>query len=133
MTKLQWRRNRSAQVVLLAPSLWLSGCVNFLVHSPATSNHAFVAYWPSPKDGTGLRLAVKDLIDLNGTITTGGSKYLARNGQPTQTDAACLAIARERNVIIVGKTNLSEFAVAPSGFNQLANRPSPRILFIDGT
>ena len=127
MTKLQWRRNCCARVVLLALSLWLSGCVNLLVHSPATSNHAFVAYWPPPKDGTGLRLAVKDLIDLNGTITTGGSKYLARNGQPAQTDAACLAIARERNVIIVGKTNLSEFAVAPSGFNQYYGIPKNRL------
>src|SRR4029077_17016011 len=30
----------------------------------------------------------------------------------------CLAIARQRNVQIVGKTNMSEFAVSPSGMNE---------------
>ena len=31
---------------------------------------------------------------------------------------ACLAIARRRNVQIVGKTNMTEFAVSPSGLNE---------------
>ena len=127
MIKPQRRRNRSYEVLLLALSLWLSGCVNLLVHSTATSNRAFIAYWPPPKNENGLRLAVKDLIDLKGTITTAGSKYLAKLGQPAQSDAACLALARQQNVIIVGKTNLSEFAVAPSGFNQYYGIPKNRL------
>src|ERR1700741_1426532 len=127
MIKPQRRRNRSYEVLLLALSLWLSGCVNLLVHSTATSNRAFIAYWPPPKNENSLRLAVKDLIDLKGTITTAGSKYLAKFGQPAQSDAACLALARQQNVIIVGKTNLSEFAVAPSGFNQYYGIPKNRL------
>ncbi|MBV8097988.1 MAG: amidase [Verrucomicrobia bacterium] len=127
MIRPQTRRNRIPQVLLLALSLWLSGCVNLLVHSTATSDRAFITYWPPPKDETGLRLAVKDLIDLKGTITSAGSEYLAKSGQPAQSDAACLAIARERNVVIVGKTNMSEFAVAPSGFNQYYGIPKNRL------
>ncbi len=113
--------------LLLALSLFLSGCVNLLTHSTATSNRAFIVYWPPTKNETGLRLAIKDLIDVKGVKTTAGSEYLAKYGQPAQADAACLAIARERNVVIVGKTNLSEFAVAPSGFNQYYGIPKNRL------
>ena len=67
------------------------------------------------------------MIDLKGVVTTAGSQYLANFGHPAQADAACLAIARQRNVVIVGKTNLSEFAVAPSGFNQYFGIPKNRL------
>jgi len=127
MIKPQTRQNRIAQVLLVALSLWLSGCVNLFTRSGPTSDRAFIYYWPPPKGQQGLRLAVKDLIDLKGVVTTAGSEYLAKYGQPAQADAACLAIARERNVVIVGKTNLSEFAVAPSGFNQYYGIPKNRL------
>ena len=77
-----------------------------------------------------MRLAVKDNIDMKGVVTTAGSQYLAKNSPPADADAKCLAIARERNVQIVGKTNLSEFAVAVSGMNDYFGTPrnpvSPR-------
>src|ERR1700740_200146 len=127
MTNPQTRRNRVTGIVLLALSLFLSGCVSLFTHSAPTSNRAFIVYWPPPKNETGLRLAIKDLIDVKGVKTTAGSQYLAKFGQPAEADAACLAIARERNVVIVGKTNLSEFAVAPSGFNQYYGIPKNRL------
>jgi amidase len=86
-------------------------------------DRAFIAYWPPPKDSKRLRLAVKDLIDMKGVVTTAGSEYVAQNSQPAASDAQCLAIARQRNVQIVGKTNLSEFAVAPSGINDFFGTP----------
>jgi amidase len=70
-----------------------------------------------------LRLAVKDLIDVKGVVTTAGSEYVAETSPPAKSDAACLMIARTRNVQIVGKTNLSEFAVAPSGINDFFGTP----------
>lgn len=70
-----------------------------------------------------LRLAVKDNIDVAGVITTAGSGYLAKRRQPAEKDAPCLAIARERQVQIIGKTNLSEFAVSPSGLNEYYGTP----------
>jgi Asp-tRNA(Asn)/Glu-tRNA(Gln) amidotransferase A subunit family amidase len=70
-----------------------------------------------------LRLAVKDNIDVAGVVTTAGSGYLASRRQPAEKDAPCLAIARERQVQIIGKTNLSEFAVSPSGLNEYYGTP----------
>jgi len=70
-----------------------------------------------------LRLAVKDLIDVKGIVTTAGSEYVAQTSLPAESDAACLMISRARNIQIVGKTNLSEFAVAPSGINDFFGTP----------
>src|SRR4051812_16893091 len=80
-------------------------------------NRAFIAYWPPAEGSSQLRLAVKDNIDVKGVVTTAGSEYVSKNSAPATRDAACLAIARQRNVHIVGKANLSEFAVSPSGIN----------------
>jgi amidase len=68
-------------------------------------------------------LAVKDNIDIKGVVTTAGSQYLADTSPPAPRDAKCMAISRARNVQIVGKTNLSEFAVAPSGLNDYFGNP----------
>ena len=85
--------------------------------------HAFIAYWPAPSQTGKLRVAVKDNIDMRGFVTTAGSEYFLKNAPPAKKDAACLAIARERGVQFVGKANLSEFAVAPSGFNEYFGTP----------
>jgi amidase len=84
--------------------------------------HSFIDYWP-PEKGTQLTLGVKDNIDVKGVVTTAGSAYIAKTNPPATHDAACLAIARSRNVKIVGKTNLSEFAVSPSGINDYFGTP----------
>jgi len=86
-------------------------------------DRAFIVYWPPAKESKGLRLALKDLIDMKGVVTTAGSEYVAETSAPATSDAACLAISRARNVQIVGKTNLSEFAVAPSGINDFFGTP----------
>ena len=89
-------------------------------------NHVFIDYWPPPKDDSRLRLAVKDLIDMQGVVTTAGSEYLAKSRAPATRDAQCLEIARERKVRIVGKTNLTEFAVTVSGKNSYFGTPVNR-------
>jgi amidase len=48
---------------------------------------------------------------------------MAETSPPAAIDAECLAIARERNVQIVGKTNLSEFSVTPAGLNEYFGTP----------
>src|SRR5260221_2968298 len=88
-----------------------------------TAQHrAFIVYWP-PKESKPLRLAIKDNIDMKDVVTTAGSEYFAKTGQAASRDAKCLEIARKRSVQIVGKTNLSEFAVAPSGLNEYYGTP----------
>jgi len=99
-------------------------------------SNAFITYHPRPEGSHALRLAVKDMIDTKGDVTTAGSKYLARNGKPASRDAACMEIARERNVWIVGKTNLGEFGLGVSGTNDWFGTPlnpvRPRLRFIPG-
>lgn len=90
----------------------------------ASRDHTFIAYWPPPKNSQRLKLAIKDNIDMRGVVTTAGSEHLAKNSPPAARDAECLAIARQRGVDIVGKVNLSEFAVAPSGINDYLGTPA---------
>ena len=66
---------------------------------------------------------MKDLIDMKGVVTTAGSEFLAKHSQPAKRDAKCLEIARQRGVQFVGKTNLSELAVAVSGMNAYYGNP----------
>lgn len=89
-------------------------------------DHAFIVYWPPPADSKQLRLAVKDLIDMKGVVTTAGSKYFATTSPPAAQDAKCLELARERNVQIVGKANLTEFAATVSGKNRHFGTPRNR-------
>ncbi|MBV8212204.1 MAG: amidase [Verrucomicrobia bacterium] len=104
--------------------LWFSGCTTPERRTAAGSHHHdFIVYWPVPaKDGE-LCLAVKDNIDIKGVVTTAGSQYVASTSAPAAHDAACLAIARERHVRIVGKTNLSELTLSPSGINDYYGTP----------
>jgi len=55
----------------------------------------------------GIPVSVKDLVDVAGTPTTSGSNVPAR--QPTH-DAPVVANLRRAGAVIVGKTNLHEFA-----------------------
>jgi amidase len=86
-------------------------------------HRSFIAYWPPPESSEQLDLAIKDDIDMKGVVTTDGSEYVAKNSSPASQDAECLAIARKHNVLIVGKTNLSELTVAPSGLNEYFGTP----------
>lgn len=128
-----------AQCVLrgLLLVILLNGCSALQRHSrTGTRDHAFIAYWPPPENSKQLRLAVKDLIDMKGVVTTAGSEYVATTSAPALQDAKCLELARERNVQIVGKTNLTEFAVTVSGKNSYfrtpRNRPDGKHKFIPG-
>ena len=73
--------------------------------------------------GRGLRLAVKDLIDIEGVPTTAGSRAVADQAEPAAADAPCLAGARAAGAVIVGKTNLNELAFGASGRNEHYGTP----------
>src|ERR1041385_3828590 len=109
----------------LASLALLSGCSLLPSgHAYLPGNRAFIAYSPPSANSKQLKLAVKDNIDVQGVVTTAGSQLLSRTRAPAEKDAPCLAIARQRNVLIVGKANLSEFAAAPSGFNDYFGTPA---------
>jgi len=71
----------------------------------------------------GLRLAVKDLIDVRGVPTTAGSRAVADRAGPAAADAPCLAGARAAGAVITGKTNLNELAYGASGRNEHYGTP----------
>ena len=75
------------------------------------------------QSGGGLRLAVKDLIDMQGLPTTAGSRAVADQAGPAAADAACLAGARAAGATIVGKANLNELAYGASGVNDHFGTP----------
>ncbi len=129
--------HRAIAAFLLICILPLGGCTTG--DKAARDGHhdrAYIAYWPPPSDGSGLRVAVKDLIDMKGIVTTAGSRFLARNSRPAERDAACLRRIRGAGVQIVGKTNLTELAVGVSGINDYygtpKNRVNPKRKFIPG-
>jgi len=73
--------------------------------------------------GPGVRLAVKDLIDMAGVPTTAGCRAVAERVEPAATDAACLAGSRAAGARIVGRTNLHELALGVTGINPWFGTP----------
>ena len=73
--------------------------------------------------GPGVRLAVKDLIDMAGEPTTAGCRAVAARAVPATRDAACLDGARAAGARIVGRTNLHELALGVTGVNPWYGTP----------
>jgi aspartyl-tRNA(Asn)/glutamyl-tRNA(Gln) amidotransferase subunit A len=69
---------------------------------------------PSPL--AGLPISVKDLFDLAGEPTTAGSKLL-QNAAPATADAPTIARLRRAGAIVIGRTNMTEFAYSGLGIN----------------
>jgi amidase len=83
----------------------------------------FITRLAHSRDATGIRLAVKDLIDVEGVPTTAGSRALGETARPADGDAACLAGARAAGAVIVGKANLHELAYGGAGINEWFGTP----------
>ncbi len=75
--------------------------------------HAFISI--SSEDGVGTVVAVKDLVDVAGMVTTAGSIILPN--EPAEHDAPAVSRIRREGCVIVGKTNLHEFAFGVTSNN----------------
>ncbi len=64
----------------------------------------------------GVPVAIKDLIDLEGEVTTAASD-LYRNAPPATSDAPIAAALDRAGMVFIGKTNLTEFAFSGVGLN----------------
>lgn len=85
-----------------------------------------MATWICRLDGGavgGMRLAVKDAIDVAGVVTTAGCPQVAAVAQPAPADAACLAGLRRAGARIVGKANLHELCYGTTGINPYFGTP----------
>jgi amidase len=71
----------------------------------------------------GVRLAVKDCIDVQGLPTTVGCPVIAEQAPPAARDAAVVAAARRSGAQIVGKTNLAELCWSAVGTNAWSGTP----------
>ena len=78
---------------------------------------------PVDPDRGGPRVAVKDCIDVAGTVTTAGSPAFAATATPAWADAACLQGIRTAGLAIVGKTNLHELCFGSTGVNPWFGTP----------
>jgi aspartyl-tRNA(Asn)/glutamyl-tRNA(Gln) amidotransferase subunit A len=75
--------------------------------------HAFISV--SSERGDGVVVAVKDLVDVKGMVTTAGGIILPK--VPAAEDAPVIAGLRRRGAAMVGKTNLHEFAYGVTSAN----------------
>ncbi|VCU71722.1 Mandelamide hydrolase [Pigmentiphaga humi] len=64
----------------------------------------------------GIPISIKDLFDIAGQATTAGSRVLAGN-PPAARDAAAVARLRAAGFVIIGRSNMTEFAYSGLGLN----------------
>jgi len=90
----------------------------------AESTRSFIG---SIRDGTGIRVAVKDILDTEGEVTSAGSKVVAERAKCAERDATCLSRLRLGRYSYVGKTNLHELAFGTTGINTWSGTPKNRL------
>ena len=64
----------------------------------------------------GIPISVKDLFDLAGDVTTAGSTVL-RGAAPAAQDAAPVTRLKAAGFVVIGRTNMTEFAFSGLGVN----------------
>ena len=85
--------------------------------SDAQRAHGLVA---SPL--AGIPISIKDLFDVAGDITRAGSIIL-RDAPPAARDAPAIARLRAAGAVIIGRTNMTEFAYGAHGMNHHYGTP----------
>jgi Asp-tRNA(Asn)/Glu-tRNA(Gln) amidotransferase A subunit family amidase len=75
--------------------------------------NAFISV--SSEEGEGTVVAVKDLVDVVGMVTTAGGVILPK--EPAAQDAPVIKRIRDEGCVIVGKANLHEFAYGVTSVN----------------
>jgi aspartyl-tRNA(Asn)/glutamyl-tRNA(Gln) amidotransferase subunit A len=70
----------------------------------------------APSPYAGIPVSIKDLFDIAGQVTRAGSTVLGDRPAATQ-DAASVARLRRAGFVLIGRTNMSEFAFSGLGLN----------------
>jgi aspartyl-tRNA(Asn)/glutamyl-tRNA(Gln) amidotransferase subunit A len=70
----------------------------------------------APSPFAGIPVSIKDLFDIKGQVTRAGSRAL-EDSAPAEADAPVVARLRRAGFIVIGRTNMTEFAYSGIGIN----------------
>jgi aspartyl-tRNA(Asn)/glutamyl-tRNA(Gln) amidotransferase subunit A len=70
----------------------------------------------APSRFAGIPVSIKDLFDIRGQVTRAGSRALD-DSAPAEADAPVVARLRAAGFIVIGRTNMTEFAFSGIGIN----------------
>ena len=76
----------------------------------------------APSPFAGIPIAIKDLFDIKGQVTTAGSRALD-DTPPAEADAPAVARLRRAGFVVIGRTNMTEFAYSGLGINPHYDTP----------
>nr|WP_315834060.1 amidase [Bradyrhizobium prioritasuperba] len=77
----------------------------------------------APSRFAGIPISVKDLFDVQGDVTRAGSRALADSPSAAR-DATVIARVRQAGFVIIGRTNMTEFAYSGLGINPHYGTPA---------
>src|SRR5258708_2157196 len=78
---------------------------------------------PAPWPIAGLPISLKDLIDVEGEVTTAGAGQF-RHRAPATADATVVTRLKQAGAVLFGRTNLTEFAFTGVGLNPHFGTPA---------
>jgi aspartyl-tRNA(Asn)/glutamyl-tRNA(Gln) amidotransferase subunit A len=70
----------------------------------------------APSAYAGIPVSIKDLFDIKGQVTRAGSRALD-DSPPAEADAPVVARLRRAGFVVIGRTNMTEFAYSGIGIN----------------
>jgi len=70
----------------------------------------------APSPFAGIPISIKDLFDIRGQVTRAGSRALD-DSAPAEADATVVARLRRAGFVVIGRTNMTEFAYSGMGIN----------------
>jgi aspartyl-tRNA(Asn)/glutamyl-tRNA(Gln) amidotransferase subunit A len=70
----------------------------------------------APSPFAGIPVSIKDLFDISGQVTRAGSRAL-EDSAPADADAPVVARLRRAGFVVIGRTNMTEFAYSGIGIN----------------
>jgi len=70
----------------------------------------------APSPYAGIPVSIKDLFDIAGQVTRAGSRVL-NDAPPATKDAPAVARLRRAGFVVIGRTNMTEFAYSGLGIN----------------
>src|ERR1700736_2376836 len=71
----------------------------------------------APSPYAGIPVSIKDLFDIRGQVTRAGSRAWEEDAVPADADAPVVARLRRAGFIVIGRTNMTEFAYSGIGIN----------------